>query len=131
MEKLFDELDHDASGAISLDELEAHMQDPKLTAYFSALHLDVTQVKKLFHLIDLDKSGSIEREEFIFGCMSLKGTAKNLDVAILQYETLVVRNLVIRLGAHLDGWFESLVPLARSSALTEHTVSKWPTHASD
>merc|ERR1712187_234832 len=102
MEEVFEELDRNHSGEISLKELENHMSDVKVVAFFSALDLDVAQVKQLFRLIDLDKSGSIDRKEFVFGCMNLKGHAKNLDIAILQYETRWIRNLILSLGEHLD-----------------------------
>merc|ERR1712217_528787 len=102
MEQVFNELDRNGSGAISLQELMDHMSDVKVVAYFTALDLDVNQVKKLFHLMDLDKSGTIDREEFVFGCLNLKGHAKNLDIAILQYESKWIRNLIVALGEHLD-----------------------------
>jgi hypothetical protein len=105
MHNLFQELDRNDSGEISLEELETHMQEPKVVAYFSALNLDVKQVNKLFNLMDLDKSGTLDPEEFVFGCVNLKGNAKTLDLAILQYETRWLRNLVIQLGDHLDDYF--------------------------
>merc|ERR1719254_193366 len=97
MEQIFDELDADGSGSIGLDELEERMEDPHMTAYFSSLSLDIKQVRKLFHLMDLDKSGQIDKEEFISGCFSLKGQAKNLDVAILLQETRRVGRLILEL----------------------------------
>jgi len=102
MEQVFEELDSDGSGQIKLSSLENHLLDPQHNAYFSALCLDAKQVRKLFHLMDTDRSGGIDREEFIGGCLSLRGQAKNLDVAILQYETRRLGHLVLRLGDHLD-----------------------------
>merc|ERR1712066_548814 len=89
----------------SLEELELQMQEPRVIAYFSALNLDIKQVKQLFNLIDLDSSGHINKEEFVFGCLNLKGNAKNLDVAILQYETRSLKRLIIQLGEHIDVYF--------------------------
>jgi hypothetical protein len=117
MRNLFEELDRNDSGEISLQELESHMQEPKVVAYFNALNLDLKQVNKLFNLMDLDKSGTLDPEEFVFGCLNLKGNAKTLDMAILQYETRWLRNLVIELGNHFDEHFSSMMPIARAEAL--------------
>jgi len=110
MEQVFDELDYEGTGHIGLSELEEHMHDPKLMAYFSALSLDIKQVRKLFHLIDADRSGLIDRQEFINGCFNLKGNAKNLDIAILQYESRRIGNLVLQLGEHMDEMFVHMKP---------------------
>jgi hypothetical protein len=112
MHLLFVELDHDGSGEISLEELQGHMLVPKVEAYFKHLDLDVSQAKKLFRLMDLDKSGTISREEFIVGCSRLRGEAKELDIAILQYEIRWIKNLLVNLGHHLDEHFRDLHRLA-------------------
>jgi DNA-binding phage protein len=113
MEKLFEELDPDQSGTIAINELQRHIMDPKVNAYFRAIDLNVFKVKKLFQLMDSDSSGGIDRKEFSQGCTRLRGEAKELDVAILQYQVRQMhaqqeslKNLVIRLGDHLDNKFE-------------------------
>jgi len=114
MDQIFDELDANDSGAITAEELENHMSDPKAVAYFASLSLDLKQVKRLFHLIDIDKSGTIDWNEFIFGCLHLKGEAKNLDIAIIQLELRWIRELVFKLGEHFDNHFSSM-----------HTTDGW------
>jgi hypothetical protein len=113
MDFLFLELDQDGSGEISLEELQSHMLVPKVEAYFKALDLDVSKAKKLFKLMDSDNSGTISREEFIVGASRLRGEAKELDVAILQYEIKGIKSLVVTLGLHLD---EHFLRLANMSA---------------
>merc|ERR1719195_2493528 len=99
---MFDALDLDDSGSITTEELEKHLSDPETVAYFSSLNLNIRQVKRLFNLIDVDKSGTIERDEFIFGCFHLKGEAKTLDIAIIQHELAWIRELIFSLGEHFD-----------------------------
>merc|ERR1712037_800667 len=53
--------------------------------------VDVTEVEKLFTLLDDDNSGSIDKDEFMYGCLRLKGEANRLDVAILQREVESMR----------------------------------------
>jgi len=86
MADVFKQLDEDGDGQIALNELQAHLESPAIGAYFSNLGVDVDEVEKLFKLLDEDGSGQIDREEFMFGCLRLKGEAKSLDLAILHRE---------------------------------------------
>merc|ERR1719401_1465964 len=105
MEHLFEELDHDGSGEINLKELQERMYHPRVTAWLKALYLEVKQVGMMFQLIDVDKNGSIDRGEFIVGCTRLRGEARQLDVAILTYETRWLKRLLLTLGDHVDSLF--------------------------
>ena len=40
----------------------------------------------IFKLLDDDESGSISVEEFVIGCMGLRGEAKSFDLARLGYD---------------------------------------------
>merc|ERR1711920_145800 len=64
------------------------MKEPEVGAYFSQLGVDSDQVGKLFHLLDSNKSGTIDAEEFMFGCLKLRGEATRVDVAVLHRELL-------------------------------------------
>merc|ERR1712125_148890 len=54
--------------------------------YFVAVDIDVHEAEGLFHLLDINDSGLVGIEEFIMGCMRLKGTAKSVDLATMLYE---------------------------------------------
>merc|ERR1712032_1053902 len=86
MEVLFDELDPLGTGKIGMIDFQKYIMDPKANAYFRAIDLNVFKVKRLFQLMDVNHSGDIDRDEFTRGCSRLKGDAKELDLAILQYE---------------------------------------------
>jgi len=86
MDRLFTELDNDGTGTISVKELHQRLQDPKICAYFKAIDLKVYKVKKLFQLLDIDKSGAIDHLEFKKGCDRLRGDASQLDQALIQYQ---------------------------------------------
>lgn len=83
----FFEADKDGSGTLSWEEFENYLQDEKVQAYFGTLGLDVSQARALFLLLDTDESNSVGIEEFVWGCMKLKGDAKSIDVNMLLYET--------------------------------------------
>jgi len=86
MAEVFRQLDEDNDGQINLLELQDHLETPEVGAYFSRLGVDINEVEKLFHLLDEDGSGHIDSDEFMFGCLRLKGEAKSLDLAVLQKE---------------------------------------------
>lgn len=90
LERLFTELDADSTGKIKLPELYERLKDPKIIAYFRAIDLRVYKVKRLFQLMDSDKSGSIDFAEFKKGCDRLRGAASQLDQAILHYQMIAL-----------------------------------------
>eukprot|EP00928_Gymnodinium_smaydae_P092705 TRINITY_DN7664_c0_g1_i2.p1 TRINITY_DN7664_c0_g1~~TRINITY_DN7664_c0_g1_i2.p1 ORF type:complete len:352 (+),score=70.71 TRINITY_DN7664_c0_g1_i2:1095-2150(+) len=77
---LFGKLDIDGSGQITVDDLGKLMSDETMQAYFEALGLEVSDSWQLFKILDEDRSNIIDVEEFIMGCMRLKGGAKNVDL---------------------------------------------------
>jgi len=83
MERVFNKLD-DGDGKISLSQLADHLKSPNVAAHFSILGIDTREVGTFVKLLDEDGSADINKEEFIFGCMHLKGNARSLDVAMLQ-----------------------------------------------
>lgn len=91
MQSVFNELDDDGDNTVNFDELETKLKDHKIGAYFSSLGVDVDQVKKLFTLLDADGSGNVDSEEFMYGCLKLKGEAKSLDIAILHSELRTIK----------------------------------------
>lgn len=86
LQRVFEELDSNGSGTLTLNEFEKQIQDENILTYLSVLELDIDQVRILLPLLDLDQNGEVDIEEFITGCLRLKGGAKSLDMAILQYQ---------------------------------------------
>lgn len=86
MEEIFDEMDEDHKGTISMAEFEDKLQDERVIAYFSVLKLDVSDARMLFQLIDLDNSDEIAIDEFLEGCYKLQGESRALDMKMLQFE---------------------------------------------
>mmetsp|Transcript_49605 Transcript_49605/g.106204 ORF Transcript_49605/g.106204 Transcript_49605/m.106204 type:complete len:711 (+) Transcript_49605:57-2189(+) len=82
----FMEADSDKSGMLSWDEFKTHLQDHQVKAYFQALELDVTQARVLFKLLDTDDSNQVGLDEFLEGCLRLKGQARSMDVNMLLYQ---------------------------------------------
>jgi len=85
--EVFNELDKDHSGEMSLMEFEEAISDEGMVTYLSVLGLEVTDAKLLFCLLDRDRSGAIDIEDFIVGCLKLRGEAKNLDMAMISLQS--------------------------------------------
>lgn len=58
----------------------------KVRAYFAVLGLDVAHAQGLYKLLDCDGDGEVGLDEFVLGCLRLKGEAKAVDCATLMYE---------------------------------------------
>ena len=65
-----------------------------MSAFFATIDIETDDAWLLFSLIDNDKSGCIDLEEFVSGCLTLKGSAKAIQMAQLSYENKTVLTMV-------------------------------------
>jgi len=107
MREVFEEMDQDQTDAISLEEFEKHLNDDRVVAYFNTLKLNVTDARTLFLLLDHDRSGSVEIDEFLDGCTRLKGESKALDMAVMRFELAWLRNSISELLESVTGFHHS------------------------
>lgn len=87
LQSIFQHLDEDSSGTITIDEFESNMDDESLKAYFASMDLNVDEAWSLFKLLDADGSHIIDMDKFVNGCLRLVGNAKSIDIAMLSYES--------------------------------------------
>lgn len=107
----FAEADTDNSGMLSWEEFEDHLKNPKVSAYFASLELDVSNAHRLFRLLDADCSNEVGLDEFLDGCTRLKGQARSIDVNMLVYEIeRMSRQVSHIIDAYQDGklWVSNL-----------------------
>merc|ERR1712187_744736 len=86
MRQLFEEVDFAETGQMTWEQFESQLSTPGMEMYFRAIDLDMSEARGLFKLLDLDESGSISVDEFVMGCLRLRGTAKAIDLATLMFE---------------------------------------------
>jgi len=121
LKTIFEDADTDGSGTITIEEFECHLRDRRVRAHLASLGLEVDKAQGLFRLLDMDDSGSIGLEEFVIGCMRLKGGAKSIDLVTLMYENKrllaqfralidTIKGQLPTEAAHLEG-----IPRQRSS----------------
>lgn len=89
---LFTQMDQDGSGTINYGEMEFLLTDPEVRTYFGALGMDTSDMKRLFELIDLENVGEVAVQEFLDGCLKLKGEAKSIDLHQCLLETRKLAN---------------------------------------
>jgi len=99
---LFSNLDADESGYISLVELEENMHNKSVQTYFEALELDVSDAWTFFKLLDTDGGAAIEIEEFLLGCLRLRGPARALDLAKMQHDHQWLSKTIGAFMAHVE-----------------------------
>uniref|UniRef100_A0A7S0ZVB5 EF-hand domain-containing protein n=1 Tax=Noctiluca scintillans TaxID=2966 RepID=A0A7S0ZVB5_NOCSC len=71
---------------LSLDELKAALQREDVLTLFSVLGIEVTDPNLFFDLLDQDRNGFVEIDEFVIGCLRLRGRSgmMNMEISIQE-----------------------------------------------
>merc|ERR1712100_250245 len=85
MRALFEHLDDDCDGLLSLEEFRCVAEDDTIRQWLMSMELDVRDVEAVFHLLDVDHSTRLTMEEVMAGISQLKGPARSLDLASLRH----------------------------------------------
>lgn len=73
------------------------MQDEDVKAALAALDLAVHDAWRFFRLLDANGSGAVTEDEFVQGCLRLRGPARTFDVASLSEENLRMKTKLTNL----------------------------------
>jgi len=87
MQKVFSELDVNQDGTLNLAEFERAISDVNMVSYLASLGLEVADARVLFCLLDRNRTWMIDIEDFITGCMRLRGEARSLDMAMIHFQS--------------------------------------------
>jgi len=102
MRDIFTEADTDLSGVITREELDHFLSQDQVLAYMATHQLDVSDLSTMFRLLNQDNTGEIGMEEWLIGCLRLKGAAKTLDMMLLfecmDTFQLQLRNIEAKIG---------------------------------
>merc|ERR1719362_425534 len=91
---VFKAIDMDGSGDLTLDEFELGVMNPKVQTFFESMELSIQEGRLLFHLLRSGEDNAIDIDDFVEGCLQLRGSARNFDVALLRYECRNLSNTV-------------------------------------
>lgn len=89
--RLFTTLDQNSDGGITKNEFEQAWDNPVLQTVFDALEISAQDAWQLFTELDSDGSGEVDVDEFLEGCMMLKGPARSIDVVRIKKDLLRLR----------------------------------------
>jgi len=90
LNRLFNEIDQDGSGKITLAEFEKYLENDECRLYLDSLDINAQDAWALFKILDADQEGTIDIDEFVNGCLSLKGPAKAMHFAKMEAKLKVV-----------------------------------------
>merc|ERR1712151_182601 len=87
VKELFLQSDVDRSGKISFKEFQRQVHNPIFETYFKVIDLDPSEARGLFDLLDTDGDDEVEAQDFVMGCLRLRGPARAIDLATLTHDT--------------------------------------------
>lgn len=108
LQQLFAEIDKNDTGCIRLVEFEESLLREDVRAMLSNLDLDVSDAAMFFKLLDVEGTQRLDIEEFVMGCMRIKGMAKVVDVETLMYENRRFHKRFMRRQHHVAERMETL-----------------------
>ncbi|CAE7401709.1 CACNA1I [Symbiodinium pilosum] len=83
---LFNKLGAENTGGITYLMFEEKITSPEVKEYFESLGLDVWDAWSFFKMLDLDDSGAVDIEEFLMGCLRVRGNAKAIDIGKIIHD---------------------------------------------
>lgn len=128
---LFMNADKDHNGMVGWDEFEDQLENPYMHEFFKAIDVDLSDAESVFRLLDVDDSGVLDFDQFMDGCLRLRGPAKAIDLSLLMHESrrtnrrflarvgileYLLKQLVDLLPDHVGGLLEADGPTAGTKA---------------
>eukprot|EP00929_Paragymnodinium_shiwhaense_P101662 TRINITY_DN64803_c0_g1_i1.p1 TRINITY_DN64803_c0_g1~~TRINITY_DN64803_c0_g1_i1.p1 ORF type:complete len:740 (+),score=155.37 TRINITY_DN64803_c0_g1_i1:92-2311(+) len=121
--KVFGDVDDDGSKGITWKEMQENMQtNVLLQEYLATMDLNNNNAKDLFLILDDDKSGIISIDEFVTGCMRLKGPARSADVCKMLVQTQRIADSVTKVRKRVSRTAKIAEKLLRQSAIVSKKV---------
>eukprot|EP00929_Paragymnodinium_shiwhaense_P031357 TRINITY_DN17583_c0_g1_i1.p1 TRINITY_DN17583_c0_g1~~TRINITY_DN17583_c0_g1_i1.p1 ORF type:complete len:590 (+),score=149.68 TRINITY_DN17583_c0_g1_i1:76-1845(+) len=75
------------TGDITWEEFQGMLTVPEMVRLFKSLNIDVSEARQLYRLLDTESVGVVDYNEFINGCLRLRGPAKSLELVLLMKDT--------------------------------------------
>lgn len=123
--RLFEAIDKDNVGGISIQTFESALEDKWFRSFFQTLELEPSDAWTLFKLLDRDGDGAVDAQEFVDGCLMLRGHAKAIDIAAVKWEAKWIRVRMAELRAAVEdiafSVSENLAPRSRSKSPRKET----------
>lgn len=95
---IFNQWDTSGDGDISLREFEDHLSDRNIQAMFETLGIGTEDAWDFFKLLDKDGQGLVDLDNFVEGCIRLRGAAKAFHIRAMEYQFRWMMNQVTQIG---------------------------------
>merc|ERR1712194_256099 len=82
--EFFSKADKDGSGFVDQDELKTVLNNKQVGEWLSAMGLDLSDIDKVFAMLDTDGDGHLSCEELVNGAGVLKKPARAVDLKAVQ-----------------------------------------------
>eukprot|EP00929_Paragymnodinium_shiwhaense_P004013 TRINITY_DN10471_c1_g3_i1.p1 TRINITY_DN10471_c1_g3~~TRINITY_DN10471_c1_g3_i1.p1 ORF type:complete len:422 (-),score=51.25 TRINITY_DN10471_c1_g3_i1:369-1634(-) len=115
---IFRSIDVDSNGLVKIEDMRRYLDSEPARALFSALEVEIGDACGLFEMLDEDGNEEIDLEEFMWGCMQIRGSAKALGVAQIQCQTKQIQTMVKVLVDALAPDVLQIAPRARTRKFT-------------
>ncbi|CAJ1448780.1 unnamed protein product [Effrenium voratum] len=84
--RVFQAIDQDHSGYISLEEIQNQTATSVVLDFFESVDVDASEAQYLLEVLDMDGSGTIHFEEFLQGTIRLNSAARAADLLLVARE---------------------------------------------
>ena len=106
--QIFARVDSAHIGSITKGQFLVCWDMPQVRALFSVMDLDTSDAISFFESLDVDGSKNVNVEEFVMGCMKLRGSAKTLDMATVLRESRRISDKLARHSTCLENQLTNL-----------------------
>jgi hypothetical protein len=97
LKAIFAHMDDEGSEELTMEMVESCMNHPDMQNLLMAMEVEASDAWTLLKLLDADGNGQINCEEFVMGCLQLRGPAKSIHIAELQTECKWLRDQMVQL----------------------------------
>jgi len=80
------EMFNDIEDEMDLETFLQKMENPMMEEFLQEVGVSKEEVEGLFILLDGDESGTLSPDEFLAGCLKLRGSARCLEMAVMMRE---------------------------------------------
>jgi hypothetical protein len=94
---LIKDWDTTGDGKCTREEFEKHVSDPRMQLLLRTLDIDARDACQLFTMMDVDGSGYLDLDEFVHGCITLRGAAKAVHMEKSLIDNKVANNKLDRI----------------------------------
>merc|ERR1712039_148068 len=118
LEVLFNAIDTEHDGLVSLAEFRDSMDNPKMRAFVSSLGLHVDDAEYCFKLLSCNGEVGVDVEHLVEACIKMEGLARGIDV-----QDLLIRvKQACASTARMESWIKQCMPDGNMLAPSRQTA---------